>query len=61
MSPPSTQTLLKFLTERLDLTIEELVELRKALGEHLREHTGEADGPTRRRTLYFPSDSLGDL
>ncbi len=61
MASPSTDTLIKFVTEHLALSVEELFELREALDAHLCARVGVVAHERPRRTLYLPQDSLGKL
>jgi hypothetical protein len=60
MPSPRASSVLRFVTERLTLDVQELVEIRDGIDEFLRERLGAAP-PTKRRTLYLPTDSLDDL
>ncbi len=61
MASPSTDTLVKFVTEHLALSVEELFELREALDAHLCKRVGVESHERPRRTMYLPTDSLGEL
>jgi hypothetical protein len=61
MASPSTDTLVKFVTEHLALSVEELFELRGALDAHLCKRVGAIAHERPRRTLYLPQDSLREL
>ncbi|MGO8997641.1 MAG: hypothetical protein ACLQVI_30355 [Polyangiaceae bacterium] len=60
MPSPRAASIIRFLTKRLCLTVDELVELRDGLDAQIRERVGGAP-PSKRRTLYLPNDSLDDL
>jgi hypothetical protein len=60
MPSPRASSLLRFLTKRLALSVDELIELRDGIDAHLRERVG-VPPPSKRRTLYLPTDSLDDL
>jgi alpha-glucuronidase len=61
-SLPSRRTsrIFEFLTKRIALSAEELVALRDEIDAHLRKRVGVAP-PSKRKTLYLPTDSLDEL
>jgi hypothetical protein len=55
-----TSRIVGFLTARLSLTLDELIELREAIDAHIRGRVAVAP-PSSKRTLYLPNESLDEL
>jgi hypothetical protein len=59
-APSHASRIITFLTKRLALSAEDLLELRDAIDAHLQVRVGVKPA-SGRRTLYLPTDSLDDL
>jgi hypothetical protein len=55
-----TSRIVAFLTQRLALSLDELIELRESIDAHIRGRVA-VPPPSSKRTLYLPNESLDEL